>query len=65
MAIKIYDGKYYNSSDQIYLVSNGKIYKGKYDNSSDELKGISYQALLNKDGKIYKENTIILQTKLH
>ena len=40
MATKVFEGKYKNSSDQIYLIDKGRFYKGKYSNSSDELKNI-------------------------
>ena len=54
MATKIYQGKYDNSSDQIYLVDNGKIYNGKYDNSSDQIREVNTQGLLIKNDKVYK-----------
>lgn len=40
MGARIFQGKYTNSSDQIYLVDKSKIFRGKYSNSSDEIKNI-------------------------
>lgn len=38
MATKIFQGRYTNSSDQIYLVDKGKIFRGRYSTSSEEIK---------------------------
>jgi hypothetical protein len=54
MATKVFEGKYKNSSDQIYLVDNGRFYKGKYSNSSDELKNIKPAGINIQDNKVFK-----------
>jgi hypothetical protein len=54
MATKVFEGKYKNSSDQIYVIDNGRFYKGKYSNSSDELKNIKPVGISIKDNKVFK-----------
>ena len=54
MATKIYEGKYTNSSDQLYLVENGKIYKGKYSNSSDLIREVKPEGIKIENSKVYK-----------
>lgn len=55
MSTKIYEGKYPNSSDQIYLVEKGKIYRGKYSNSSDEIKNTKPSGIIiSSNTKVYK-----------
>jgi hypothetical protein len=54
MSTKIYEGKYKNSSDQIYLIENGRFFKGKYANSSDELKNVKPAGITIKDNKVFK-----------
>lgn len=55
MATKIFQGKYTNSSDQLYLADKGKIFKGKYSNSSDEIKNIKPSGInIVSRSKVYK-----------
>ncbi len=55
MSTKIYQGKYNNSSAQIYLVEKGKIYRGKYSNSSDEIKDVKPSGfIIESNAKVYK-----------
>ena len=58
MPSKIFEGRYNNSSDQIYTVERGKIFKGRYTNSSDELKNFNLAAIKIDGNKVYKGKSI-------
>jgi len=55
MATKIFEGRFTNSSDQIYLVDKGKVFRGRFSNSSDEIKNIKPTGInIVNNSKVYK-----------
>ena len=55
MGTKVFQGRFTNSSDQIYLVDKSKIFKGRFTNSSDEIKNIKPTGInIVSRSKVYK-----------